>query len=48
MKTMKDDHDLYLKCDLVLLFDVVEKLKINSLKNSGLYPSQYLSAPALS
>ena len=48
MKTMKDYHDLYLKCDLVLLFDVVEKLKINSLKNYVLYPSQYLSAPALS
>ena len=46
--TMKDYHDLYLKCDVLLLADVFEKFKNNSLKNSGLCPSHYLSAPALS
>ena len=48
MKTMKDFHDLYLKCDVLLLADVFEKFRNNSLKNSGLSPSHYLSAPALS
>ena len=48
MKTMKDYHDLYLKCDVLLLADVFEKFRNNSLKNYGLCPSHYLSAPALS
>ena len=48
MKKMKDYHDLYLKCDVLLLADVFEKFKNNSLKNYGLCPSHYLSAPALS
>ena len=48
VKTMKDYHSLYLKCDVLLLEDVFEKLRNNSLKNSGLSPSHYLSAPTLS
>ena len=48
MKTMKDYHDLYLKCDVLLLAYVFEKFRNNSLKNYGLCPSHYLSAPALS
>ena len=48
MKTMKDYHDLYLKCDVLLLADVFEKFRSNSLKNYGLCSSHYLSAPALS
>ena len=53
MKTKKDDHDLYLKCDVLLLTDNVEKFENkrimgNDLKNYGLRPSHYLSAPALS
>ena len=48
MKTMKDYHDLYLKCDILLLADVLEKFGNNSLKNYGLCPSHYLSAPGLS
>ena len=48
MKTMKDYHDLYLKCDVLLLADVFEKFRNNSLKNYGLCPSHYLSAPGLS
>ena len=45
---MKDYHDLYLKCDFLLLADVFEKFRNNSLKNYGLCPSHYLSTPALS
>ena len=47
MKTMKDYHIFVFKCD-VLLLDVLEKIKNNSLKNYGLCQSHYLSAPALS
>ena len=45
---MKDYHDLYLKCYVLLLFDVFEKLRNNSLKNFGLCPNYYLSVPGLS
>ena len=48
MKTTKDYHDLYLECDVLLLADVFEKFGNNSLKNYGLCPSHYLSAPTLS
>ena len=44
---MKDYYDLYLKCDVLLLVDVFEKFRNNSLKNY-VCPSHYLSAPALS
>ena len=37
MKTMKDYHDLYLKCDVLLLADVFEKIGNNSFKNYGLW-----------
>ena len=33
MKTMKDCRDLYLKCDILLLADLFEKIRKNSLKN---------------
>ena len=33
VKTIKDCHDLYLKCDVLLLADVFEKFRNNSLKN---------------
>ena len=46
MKTMKDYHDLYLKCDVFLLADAFEKFR--HLKNYELCPSHYLSAPGLS
>ena len=45
---MKDYHDLYLKCDVLLLADVSKKYRNNSLKNYGLCPSHYLSEPGLS
>ena len=46
-KTMKDYHDLYLKCDVLLLADVFKKYRNNSSKNYGLCPSHYLSEPSL-
>ena len=48
IKTMKDYHNLHLKCDVLLLADIFEKFKNNSLKNYGLCPCYCLSAPALS
>ena len=48
MKTMKDYHDLYLKCDVPLLADVFEKFWKDSLKDYRLGLSHYLSALALS
>ena len=48
MKTMKDYYDLCLKCNALLLPDVFEKFRNNSLKNYGLSASNYLSAPCLS
>ena len=48
MKTMKDCHDFYLKCDILLLADVFEKFRKNILKNYGVCSSHYLSVPGLS
>ena len=48
MKTKKDYDNLYLKCDVLLLADVFERFRNNSLKNYRLCPSYYLSAPSLS
>ena len=48
MKTMKDYHELYLTCYVLLLADVFEKFRNINLKNYGLCPSHYLSAPGLS
>ena len=45
---MKNNHDLYLKCDVLLLADMFVKLRNNSLKNYGLCASHYLSTPGLS
>ena len=47
MKKMKDYHNLCLKCDVLLLADVFEKFRNDSLKTYGLFPSHYLSAPGL-
>ena len=46
MKTIKDYHDLYLKCDILLLADEFEKFRNRYLKNYGLCPSHFLSALA--
>ena len=47
MKTMKYYHDLYLKCNVLLLADVFKKFRNNSLKNYGLCPNHYLNALSL-
>ena len=44
----KHFHNLYLKCNVLLLADAFEKFRNNSIKNNGLCPSNYLNAPALS
>ena len=48
MKTMKYYHNLYLKCVVLLLSNVIEIFRNNSLKNYGLCQSHYLSTPGLS
>ena len=47
-KTTKDHHDLYLKCEVLLLADMFEKFRNSSLKNYGLCTSYCLSGPGLS
>ena len=47
MKTMKHFHNLYVKWDVLLVPDVFENFKNRCLENYGLYPSHYLSTPAL-
>ena len=48
MKTMKDYHDLYLKCNVLLLADVFQKFRNSSLKRYDFYLSHYLGTQALS
>ena len=48
MKTMKDFHDLNLKCNFLLLADVFEKFRNSSLKSYELCPSHYFITSALS
>ena len=43
MKTVKDCDDLYLKCDVLLLADISENFRNNSIKNYTLLPRHYLS-----
>ena len=43
MKVMKGFHDLYFKCDVLLLANVFGKIRNNSLKGYRLCPSHYLS-----
>ena len=45
MKTMKDYHDMYLECDVLLLAYVFEKVTNNNLNNYRLCSSHYFSAP---
>ena len=48
MRTIKDYHDLYLRCNVLLLADVFEKVRSNRLKNDGLCLNHHLGAPTLS
>ena len=47
MKTIKNYHSFYLKCDVSFLAGVFEKFINCILRNYGLCPSHYLRAPAL-
>ena len=47
MKTFGEYHDLYLKCDVLLLCDVFEKFIDSCLKYYGLDPCHYFSSPGL-
>ena len=38
----------YLECEVLLLADVFEKFRSNSINNYGLCPNHYLSSPAVS
>ena len=44
MKKLKDYHNFYLKCDVLLLLEVFEKFRYKCFKNYILCPSRYLSA----
>ena len=48
IKTIKDYHILYLRCDVLLLADVLEHFRNRSQENYGLCPSRYLSGPTSS
>ena len=45
---MKNCHNMYLKCDVLLLADVFKKFRKSNLKNHELCPSHYFRAPTLS
>ena len=47
MKTFGEYHDIYLKCDVLLLCDVFEKFIDSCLKYYGLDPCHYFSSPGL-
>ena len=47
MKAIKDQDDLYFKKDALLLADVLENFRNNSLKNQGLYSNYFLSVSGL-
>ena len=44
---MKNYYNLHLKCDVLLLPDVLEKPRTGNFKNYELQPSPYFSAPAI-
>ena len=48
METMANYQDLFLKCDNLVLGDVLEKFRNRCLENCDLCPSHYLGEPAFS
>ena len=48
VNTMGDYHDLYLRTDVLLLADVLEKFIGTCLEYYGLDPCHYFSSPGLS
>ena len=47
MKTFGEYHDLYLKCDVLLLCDIFEKIIDTCLEYYKLDPCHYFSSPGL-
>ena len=47
-KTFEDYHDLYLKCDVLILADVFESFRTTAMQTYGVDPAHYVSAPHLS
>ena len=47
MRTFGEYHDLYLKCDVLLLYDIFEKFIDTCLEYYGLDPCHYFSSPGL-
>ena len=47
MGKVKDYYNLYLKCDILLLADLFEKIRRRCLKNYSMYPGHCLNAPVL-
>jgi hypothetical protein len=45
---LKDCHDLYLKCDALLLADIFETFRTTAMSEYRLDPAHYVSAPHLS
>ena len=45
IKTFREYHDLYMKLDVLLLIDVFENFRSVCLKNHGLDPCWYFTAP---
>ena len=48
MKTLKDYHDFYLKCDVFLLTDVFDTFRNAMLKSHKLDPIHYITLPSFS
>lgn len=48
LKTFRQFHDLYMESDVMLLADVFERFRNDSLKNYGLDPAHFATAPGLS
>ena len=44
-KNQGEYHDLYVQCDTLLLVDVFENIRDNSMEIYGLDPAHFLSAP---
>ena len=47
IKNLKGYHDLYLKCDVLLLADVFETFRDVCIDNYSLDPAWYYTSPAL-